>query len=393
MSGPVTILCANLKGNLGDFAILEIMGRSLKRHFPDIEIGYFYHANKPIDKPRYARFLQELDVEMTDLGPAPFVSRPSWFRLLSKLPGTGKLVVRIHNALIDRVADKVCTDTQFSNVVEKSRLVLFAGGSQWGKANLNLNMFAQLACVSRHGTPVGVFPFGISRVAFDCNGPQKLISMLSALHQPIPVRDVISHRLLTRAGLPTTHVSDCVFTARDLFSSLRDSPPERTRKVYVSVTRSGQTTPQSIVGLFEQLRAAELEPILFSSCEYEDRPLLDAVLEIDEATVEAPDSWKTAVQLFAGAAFVITNRLHCLIFSALAGCAVIPVTNRQKAEAYAEDADLRYAPREIAQIDTASIHEFIAGLDDVRSKQIAFLNQSAEITESVIEQIVALTEG
>ena len=387
MTAVVTIVCANLKGNLGDYAILEIMGRSFAQHFPGAEIGYFYHANKPVDRERYAQFLKELEIAMTDLGPAPFFRRPAWFRLLTKLPGTRGLSTRIHNALIGRTADRISRNPAFAERLKSSRLVAFAGGAQWGKANLNLNMFAQLKCAARLSERVIAFPFGISRVALDCNGASRLGEMLSQLGEPILVRDVISHRLLRQAGVPAQHVSDCVFTAGDLFRELREPQRRPGKTVYVSVTRSGETTARGIVELFDRLRASGLHPVMFSSCELEDRPLIDAVLALSEETVVAPTSWKSAVRLFADAAFVVTNRLHCLIFSALAGAAVVPVANRQKAQAYAEDAGLTYAPVEIADITENGIRDFLGTLDDVRDKQLRFLTTSAETTQAAIDQV------
>ena len=388
MPRPVTILCANLKGNLGDYAILEIMGRSLARRHPGIEVRFFHHANKPVDTERYPVFLNECSVPLTDMGAAPHYTRPNWFRLASRVPGMDGLASRIHNRLIECVSRKLCHERAFVETLRDSSLVLFAGGSQWGRANLNLNMFAQLACAARHSR-VAAFPFGISQAAFECNGPQHLGNMLSRLTPPIPVRDAISHRLLADAGLKTVAISDCVFTAGDL---VRQAEPGtgRSRTVYVAVTRSGATTPSAIVSLFERLRAAGFEPVLFSSCEVEDRPLADGVTALADETFVAPRSWKTAVKLFSEAKFVITNRLHCLIFSALAGTSVVPVGNRQKTQAYAEDAELNFAPAGIDAITTEAIAGFVDTLDTVRARQATYLEKSAAETEAVIDAICDL---
>jgi polysaccharide pyruvyl transferase WcaK-like protein len=389
---PVTILCANLKGNLGDYAILEVMGQRLVHRHPGIEVRFFHHANKPVDPERYPVFLDECSVPLTDMGAAPYYTRPGWFRLASRVPGTDGLASRIHNRLIDRVSRKLCHEQAFVEALSDSSLVLFAGGSQWGKANLNLNMFAQLACAQRL-TRVATFPFGISQAAFDCNGPATLAAMLSRMTPPIPVRDVISHRLLAAAGLDTVPVADCVFTAGDLVSDRSRPGAPRSRVVYVAVTRSGATTPERLVALFGRLRAAGFEPVLFSSCEVEDRPLADAVQALSDEVFVAPHSWKEAVALFAGAAFVITNRLHCLIFSALAGTAVVPVGNRQKARAYAEDAGLDFAPGEIDAITTEAIVHYAGTLDTERARQVAFRASSAARTAVVIDKVCDLVDG
>lgn len=391
MPRPVTILCANLKGNLGDYAILEVMGRSLARRHPGIEVRFFHHANKPVDPLRYPVFVDECSVPLTDMGVAPHYTRPKWFRLASRLPGTGRLAPRIHNRLIDSTTRRLCLEQTFVEALRDSSLVLFAGGSQWGKANLNLNMFAQLGCAQRHNR-VAAFPFGISQAAFDCNGPAALAAMLARLTPPIPVRDVISHRLLAAAGLDTVAVSDCVFTAGDLVADCLRPAPSRSHTVYVAVTRSGATTPERVVALFARLRAAGFDPVLFSSCEAEDLPLAHGVAAISDETFVAPASWKTAVTLFSEAAFVITNRLHCLIFSALAGTAVVPLANRQKARAYAEDAGLDFAPASIDAITTGAISAFVETLDSVRARQAAYRETSAANTGAVIDALCDLVE-
>lgn len=390
MRGPVTILCANLKGNIGDYAILEAMGHSFERRYPGIDLRYFHHANKPADPVRYPVFLDELSVAMKDMGPAPFHARPTWFRLLSKLFKSRSLTRRLHNRLIGRVTARLCRDASFADALRHSACVVFAGGSQWGKANLNLNMFAQLTCASRVNARVTAFPFGISEAAFEANGRRALAEMLAQLSPPIPVRDVISYRLLNEAGLDAEHVSDCVFTMSDLFQGSARKTDDRDTRVFVSLTDSGQTTAAAIIALFDRLRHAGFKPVLFSSCEVEDRPLADAVLAIRNETFVAPRSWKEAVGLFSDTAFVLTNRLHCLIFAALAGTAVIPLANRQKARAYAEDAQLSFAPSEISEITADAIEAYAGTLEEVRIKQRHFLEVSATKTEAVIDRICAL---
>jgi polysaccharide pyruvyl transferase WcaK-like protein len=173
-----------------------------------------------------------------------------------------------------------------------------------------------------------------------------------------------------------------------MFAGLRESAGGQGKQVYVSVTRSGATTAQGVVDLFDRLRLAGLEPVMFSSCESEDRPLIDSVLALSEEKVVAPVSWKASVRLFANAACVITNRLHCLIFSALAGAAVVPIANRQKALAYAEDAGLDYAPAEIADITAKGILDYLRTLDEVRDRQRLFLEASAETTQAAIDKVL-----
>lgn len=174
--------------------------------------------------------------------------------------------------------------------------------------------------------------------------------------------------------------------ARDMFSALRNRSRKPTDKVYVAVNASGDTDARAIIELFDRLRSNGLAPSLFSTCEAEDRPLADAVREIRQEAFVAPQTWKDAVHLFADAAFVITNRLHGLIFAALAGTPVIPVTNRQKASAYAEDAGLEFAPANLSAIAGEKLAHFLGTLEDARKRQEKFLEYSANVTSDFLER-------
>jgi polysaccharide pyruvyl transferase WcaK-like protein len=202
--------------------------------------------------------------------------------------------------------------------------------------------------------------------------------------EPPMVRDVLSYQTLKRAQVDAVQVSDCVFTTEALFREERARSKDGGKRVYVSVIASGDTTAQGLVDLMDRLRQLSYEPVLFSSCEVDDRKLVDEVMAIRKVDYLAPNSWKASVRLFAEAAFVITNRLHCLIFSALGGAAVIPITNRKKTKAYAADAELLIGPESICALSVPLLEEVAKTLPTIRSKQAKYLGWSARRTESVI---------
>jgi polysaccharide pyruvyl transferase WcaK-like protein len=250
-------------------------------------------------------------------------------------------------------------------------------------------MFAQLLAVVSLGKRVGVFPFSIAEPTVLCNGRVKLKEYLESLDFPLLARDVLSHQTLKSIGVKSVHVSDSVFTTSPLFQKERAICKDQSRLAYISVTSSKGTNAEDIVALVCRIRKIGFKPVLFSSCEVEDRPLVDKILSIESIEYCAPDSWKSAVSHFAEAAFVITNRLHCLIFAALGGTAVVPVTNRVKTEAYAEDAELSLHAKSVKEITTKFLLNVISDLPEIRRKQVSYLERSSAQTIRALDSFLA----
>jgi len=378
----VSILCSNLKGNLGDFAIAEAIAASASRYLGACDVHLFYHANKEVDQVRLKVLLEESDFSFKSIRAAPYFRRPSWLRTFCRLGLSDGHYSKQHNLQIPKVARRIQQEEDFFETVSGSDLILFAGGAQWGRGDLNLNMFAQLQAVAVRSCPVRAFPFSISQATIDCNGSDALSSLFAPLSRPVLVRDGISNDCLHAVGVGAELVSDGVFSLSGTFQSKWkgvEAAGGQSGKVYVSLTQSGDTGVASVLALLKSLEESSLTPVLFSSCEVEDRPFYERIQKLCSVEALYPASWKQAVEAISSCRFVITNRLHCLIFSALSGTPVVPVTNRSKSRAYVKDADLPYSLENVGPIKSSVIEGYTENLAVISGKQIVYAKACTEI--------------
>jgi hypothetical protein len=390
----VSILCSNLKGNLGDFAIVEAIVLASKKYLGmGCRVDVYYHANKAIDSERLKVFLSEADFELKYIHPAPYHRRLWHLRVLNRVGLAEHSYARRHNLEIVRVTEKISKDDFFQSVALQSDLILFAGGAQWGRGDLNVNMFAQLHAVAQGKCPVRAFPFSLSEATLICNGAENLKGLFEPLDSPVFVRDGISQRCLDTAGVPSELVSDCVFSLSRYFDT-KWAPESveagQSKRVYISLTRSGNADVASLLALIQSLQRVSLTPVLFSTCEVEDRIFYQSVLGLAGVEVVYPMSWKQALSLLSRCRFVITNRLHCTIFSALSGTPVIPVTNRAKSRAYVSDADLPCSLHEVGAITPAQIDDFNQKLTLISKQQTKYAETCSELMEARLPELFAL---
>ncbi len=387
-SKHILILCANVKGNVGDLAILDAMIRGLSQRYPGRQVKFFYHGDKYPDTKRFPAFLESLPETAEDLGPAPYYRRSLPARWAAKLGKEGAFAQKMHNRSIEQTVERMQGARDFCNALSGSEAVYFAGGAQWGRGNLNLNMLAQLHLAQRLCGKVYAFPFSVSDGVLACNGPVAFKEHFDSLTRPVIVRDLISLQRLQFAQVDVTQVCDCVFSLADVVAQLDLSrEPDQSRVVYLSITPSGAGSDDQYIQTIELLRGASYEPVLFSSCVREDQPLLDRICARVDVPVRAPVTWREAVEKLSSARFVITNRLHCLIFSALSGTAVVPLANRSKAEAYVRDAQLPVSLPSLAALDSELLTSIEAELANARERQVEYAQDCSAKLGAAFDQL------
>lgn len=391
MRPRITILCANLKGNLGDFALVEAIVRAVQNYRGDCLFDLFYHANKKPDQARLDTMLAEMEVELSSIAAAPFKRRPRWLRTFCRLGIARGLHARWHNRQIAAWAERISKMNPFMERLNGSEQIIFAGGAQWGRGDLNLNMFAQLKAAASTGRPVRAFPFSVSEGLEVCNGRDALAGLFADLTSPILVRDGISRDSLNRAGVHAHLVCDSVFSLGCLFKA--SWRPREPSIVYISLTQSGSTTLHQVVEMLDSLKAADLRPVLFSNCETEDRTFYRSIQEQTEVEAVYPMSWKQAVSDLSEGLFVITNRLHCLIFSALTKTPVIPVTNRSKSKAYVRDAGLPCFLEKPGALSSEQIALFNQSLAHISERQGRFAADCAVLLDQRLGDFFRSEEG
>jgi hypothetical protein len=81
----VSIVYANLKGNLGDFAILDAMIRQLARRYPGRVIEVFSQGRLPVDDDRFRVFRERVGSPFTYKGPLASLPLPPQTGLLQRV--------------------------------------------------------------------------------------------------------------------------------------------------------------------------------------------------------------------------------------------------------------------------------------------------------------------
>lgn len=392
----ITILCSNLKGNLGDFAIAEAVAVAAKRHLGDCRVHLYHHANKRVDQDRLTVMLSETNADFDLIQPGPYYRRPWWLRSFCRSVIAPRLYSKWHNSQINRVARLISSQEDFVEQLRESDLVVFAGGAQWGRGDLNMNMFAQLKAAASVNKRVCAFPFSVSGGLVACNGKEALAEFYAHLCRPVLVRDAISHDTLQSVGVDAKLICDSVFSLKgefDISWKLQGHPPDRQGIVFISLTQSGSPSLQSVIDMLDSLKSRGLKPVLFSNCEVEDRPFYDSIQETCEVEAVYPASWKQAVAQLAEARFVITNRLHCLIFSALSATPVVPVTNRLKTEAYVADAGLPCSLKAARSISPEQIDSILSQLEEISAKQAAYAEACATMLDEGLKRLFEVENG
>jgi polysaccharide pyruvyl transferase WcaK-like protein len=85
----------------------------------------------------------------------------------------------------------------------------------------------------------------------------------------------------------------------------------------------------------------------------------------------APLCWQDVVMEFKQSALVVTNRLHCMIFTFFADVPLLPLLNREKVVGVRQDAKLTHAIQDVTELTAEKIDGCLQDrqrtLDEIRS--------------------------
>lgn len=360
---PIAILFSNLKGNIGDFAILEAVLTDLQRSFPNCPVKLFPHGHRAIDSERVAAFknMSGFEFEISTLIKAPSLPRGSGALLrLGVWP-----VIQV--GLIEGLA---VLQSSLTAEFKKCDFVCVVGGDHWNGARLGSAMFGAIRIAQRLGKRIYCYPFSLNPKVRRYNSAASLRRYFGAVTPPIIARDSLSKKVLSDAGVDVVFGSDSVYGLKPLFASEK-LPSTSAKKIIICVTRGkresgGESTAKILRILRDRFELSEIE--VLSTCEVEDAPELQLLEGLEGLRITYPITWQDAVVTFRRASIVITNRLHALILASLSGAVVLPVTNREKSKAFAIDADLRHSCRNADAVTADIVEECIDCTDEVIEK-------------------------
>lgn len=365
---PIALLFANLKGNVGDFAILEAILRDLDRHFPGRTVKLFPHSNLPIDKARVRAFEELSGYSLVISTPIQLPTLPRGVGLLLRLGVWSKFQAVLVKALS-------LSQRNLARELRDCEFVCFAGGDQWNGMRLGPAMFAAASIAKRLGKKIYCYPFSCNPAIRKFNSPHALRKSFSRISQPLIVRDSISSRTISDLGVNVVSGSDCVFGLKPLIENKGNHSQNATRKVIISLTSAkGVSAATATTEIVRTLRTegTPFEIEVLSTCELEDADELEDCAELEGIKKSYPASWQEAVERFQTASLVVTNRLHALILCSLSDVPVLPLTNREKSKAFAIDADLPLSCETAAEVTIETVEASINSREETLAKLRAF---------------------
>jgi polysaccharide pyruvyl transferase WcaK-like protein len=317
---------------LGDFAILHAMLADLDEWFPGHPVHIYPHSSLAIDHKRLAAF-RSLGAPAFDVAGSTYVWKiPKLLKILRKTP----LWPIVQNNFIKNAVFKTGADVK---IFSKYKAVFVAGGEQWGK-NIGASMIANVQAISKYNDRIYAYPFSINSNAVDIHSKPQLRDNFKLFQGPILVRDSRSFEIIDSLGLEAKLCPDCVFSLFRFAQTISKQSERDTSRILVALTGGSANLRADLRPLVRDLCAEFAHVALFSTCDAVDGKAMRSVSEELGVPYHAPLTWKEAVAELKASALVITNRLHCLIFSLFAGVAVLPVTNRQKVAAIVRDAGI-----------------------------------------------------
>ena len=143
MQKSVAILYANLKGNIGDFAILDAMLRETAQRFPGRRIDVYPHGFLDVDDTRLAAFRAAGAPEFEIAGGTFHRPVPPKLKRLYRFG----LWPRIQRRLVENLRR---ASREEAKRFAQYEAIFLAGGDQWNAMDLGVSMFGTLLAIAEH---------------------------------------------------------------------------------------------------------------------------------------------------------------------------------------------------------------------------------------------------
>ena len=257
MKKPVAIIFANLKGNVGDFAILDAMARDLRRRYPDREVHVFAHGHLTEDRERLAAFVQAAPKGVVVAGKTNAMHVSVFLKLFGLI---GLWTIAQRHALRTISKRWAASAKKFADY----HAIFVAGGAQWRGRRVGMGMAAMTKAISLHNPRIYGYPFGLNPDFARYTSPAALRETLSLVRSPLVVRDGLSLELVEQLGLPVVQGADCVFSLQEPAAQVPPRPDRDAKRIIVALT--GNSSAQLIKALRPMLGKDQAVPAARSSC-------------------------------------------------------------------------------------------------------------------------------
>ena len=360
MKPPIAILFANLKGNIGDFAILHAMLVYLQRRFPGQSLHVFSHGFYGVDERRLAAFRASSQIQFELAGTTYF--RVAESKLLERVVRPFGLWPVAQAHLIGSLAERVAScATKF----REYEAIFIAGGEHWSGTSGGISMFGTLSAVHRHNERIYTFPFSISPRIRSFNSKQALQRYFQKIREPLIVRDGISKTVLDELGISSVLGADSVYTMQDFADKIEPTEGRDRSRILFALTGSRKKFEVDLRAALRQVGGSVGPIALMTTCELEDGARSEAIAREFGIAYYAPTTWQEAVAEIKASSLLVTNRLHGLILGSLANTPLLPVANRKKAEAFVRDAQIRHSSTGTHTLTSGLIERCLADSDAI----------------------------
>ena len=211
--------------------------------------------------------------------------------------------------------------------------------------------------VFEHNRNVFIYPFSVKKLLLASQSQTALGAVFSHLAGRIIVRDSHSGDTMRHFRKDTVSSVDSVFLLGEVAAKLppAENPDDKLITLAVTIGKGAKTTDlqQAIVSL--QNKGYRVR--LLTTCEREDAVDMLPLSQATGAEFVAPLSWQDVVMEFKRSALVVTNRLHCMIFTFFADVPLLPLLNREKVVGVRQDAKLTHAIQDVTELTAEKIAE------------------------------------
>lgn len=370
-SKPILILFANLKGNLGDFAILHAMLVETEKRYPGCEKHVMSHGQLSIDQDRLVAFRGQPHPAFIYKGKTPFKRIP---KMLSMIKGFG-FEQWLSGKLIDYLSNEYAGKHPAAEAGDYEA-VFIAGGEQWSGFSNGINMFSVLHAVSRFNPNVFIFPFSVKKKLLRFYSQDRLKICFSRLSGQLITRDSNSEAIL---GSICSNVSkngaDCVFSLESVAANLPTLVQKDHRVVIIAVADANGSRYEDLLVAIKRLVAGGYRVRLLTTCESEDGRDMSRLSRTLGVEFLAPSTWQEVVNEFRSAELVVTNRLHCMIFAFLADVLLLPLLNREKVIGVFKDADLPHSLTHTTELTPEKVAICTKDKELIHRKMVAYMEK------------------
>lgn len=375
----VSIFCAHMRGNLGDYAIVDASARFLNDISEDLKIKIAYHGYTIIDEHRTKKFLETAPKNI-ELSNRTNLIRPRLYtKILRRLKFSDKFIYR---RIFNLIINKLKKDIDFINTIKNSDLIIIADGGHYGSPIIALNMLAQIKVASKYTKNVICFSQTVPPNWLDEKYSHITLEMLSLI-EIFPLREQNSYKELLKSNFNSIkQFSDIVFYLNN-FIDIPKKRENKIRKVGLVMANTGTKEDDDytnkMVELYRKLEKYQCQPYIITTTDDVDKVYLDRIAIIDiNIRIEKPKLWVELVDLFSSLDLIFTNRFHGVVFSILVQTAVIPIVDVDKTKFIYETANLKYCLKSEFDITQKKLTKYIANTEAIVDTQNKYLEHTKE---------------